>query len=153
MRISIRGKNNKLTRNEIRYIISFISNILLGKRIDRHIRVVVQNEEMKKYEWGYCGPTDYESKNHRSFKIILNSKASKKCQILTLIHEMVHLKQYARNELKDFNSEICLWLNRQVKISKIEYLDLPWEKEAHSSEKILYSLYMKDVKQCRITRN
>lgn len=153
MKISVLGKNDKLSKKEIRQIISFTSNILLGKRLDRHISVVIKNKELGKYEWGYCGPTDYDNRNHRNFTILLNSRASKKCQILTLIHEMVHLKQYARNELKDHKADVCLWLNRQVNINTTEYSDLPWEKEAHESEQVLYSLVMENTKKCRITRD
>lgn len=141
MKISVRGPNEKLTKKEIRDIVSFSGHLLLGKRLSNNIKVIVQNQKLKKLEWGYCGPTDYHNSRHREFEILLNNSAGKRIQIITLLHEMIHLKQYARDELKCFDSLNFRWLGRKVEILPEEYETLPWEIEAHMSENILYTLY------------
>jgi len=148
MKIFIRGKNDKLSRKEIREIISFIGNILLGKKLSRHIKITLKNRNLKRFEWGYCGPTDYYNRNHRNFEILLNCQSSRKTQILTIIHELVHIKQFARNELRNVDNEIHLWLNRTFLLDNYRYDELPWEQEAAQTESVLYKVYQEHVKQC-----
>lgn len=45
--------------------------------------------------------------------------------VSTLAHEMVHVKQFARNELND---QLTFWKGRNH--SSTDYCDQPWEKEA-----------------------
>jgi hypothetical protein len=62
---------------------------------------------------------------------------------LTLVHEMVHIKQFALNELRNFPKSIR-WNGKfyrmpNGKIDLAKYLDYPWEVEAYSVEKNLYN--------------
>ena len=60
--------------------------------------------------------------------------------LVTLAHEMVHLKQYATKQLKSkvvSGKEIDIWLGKKYK--NLNYLDQPWEKEASSLEMQLYT--------------
>lgn len=56
----------------------------------------------------------------------------------TLAHEMVHVKQYARGQLKQYkkrNGTVSYtWLGRKY---DNEYYDCPWEIEAYSRERVL----------------
>ena len=56
----------------------------------------------------------------------------------TIAHEMVHVKQYARNELREHGDSQFTWLNESVDGTKINYFDLPWEIEAHGREEGLF---------------
>jgi len=142
MRISVRGKNEKLTKKEIRDIVSFSVQLLLGNRLSRNVSIVVKNEKLKKYEWGYCGPTDYSDIKPREFEILLNNSAGKRNQIYTLLHEMIHVKQYARDELRHFEDFNYKWLGKRIEVSPTAYETLPWEIEAKQSENVLYKLYL-----------
>lgn len=51
---------------------------------------------------GYCMIGD----NNREFYIEIDKKLNLKDMVLTICHEMVHVKQYARNE-KAIESEAC----------------------------------------------
>ena len=147
MKIYVRGPNGRLTKKEIRDIVSFSSQILLGKRLSRYITVYVQNSKLKRYEWGYCGPTDWNSGKHREFEILLNNTASRKNQIITILHEMVHLKQYARKELIVYNSiGKYKWLNSKIQTGDDDYENLPWEIEASQTEKVLFEMYRDHVR-------
>ena len=52
--------------------------------------------------------------------------------VTTICHEMVHVKQYARNEMTDecVQYGAATWKGRKVN-PKTTYYDLPWEKEAY----------------------
>jgi hypothetical protein len=57
---------------------------------------------------------------------------------ITLAHEMVHVKQYAKGQLKvrttKRGNHIFTWLGKKY---NLDYYDLPWELEAFSKERIL----------------
>ena len=58
-------------------------------------------------------------------------------QILTwLAHEMVHLKQFVRGELFDYETGRVQWKTKSF--GRIHYDDSPWEKEAYRLESPLY---------------
>lgn len=55
----------------------------------------------------------------------------------TLAHEMVHLKQFAKRELRQLPStknEVCKWLGKRYQW-EMHYWDRPWEIEAYGREK------------------
>ena len=76
--------------------------------------------------WGYCHG------NTQDIEIEINRTISFDDQMQTLAHEMVHAKQFLRNELDGSN-----WKKRNY--DHREYNDQPWEKEATRLEEKLYS--------------
>jgi hypothetical protein len=52
--------------------------------------------------------------------------------IATIVHEMIHVKQYARKELRNVNGR-TMWKTKDY--SDVNYMDTPWEKEAYKLEK------------------
>ena len=82
---------------------------------------------------GYCMMTD----NNRTFEIEIDKKQSIKDLVTTICHEMVHVKQYAKNQMDDgIRSGVARWKNRTVSFDT-EYYDLPWEKEAYAMQENL----------------
>ncbi len=146
MKVYVRGPNERLTKNDIRDIICFSGDILLGKRLAKNIEVIVKNKNFKRYEWGYCGPTDWDNRNHRKFEILLNYNASRKNQIITLLHEMTHVKQYARKQLICYSVNNFKWLGKKMLTDANEYDNLPWEIEARLAETFLLGLYYEHVR-------
>ena len=80
---------------------------------------------------GYCLETD----NNRTFEIELDRKLSLRKLMETLAHEMVHVKQYARREMNDwqYKEVYYKWKGTYVPDST-NYWDLPWEIEANGRE-------------------
>jgi len=89
--------------------------------------------------------------NHRSFGIEVNSESKTKEFIISLIHEMVHAKQYYTQELCEvltMNSNgsmviKTLWKGKDC--TNLEYRDLPHELEAYHMQDNLYKEYKKWV--------
>ena len=75
-----------------------------------------------------------------SFRIRAEKQLSTKTLITTLAHEFVHLKQFAKGELK-FLSKYDIW-NGKVYYHDTSYEMAPWEKEACELEDGLYKRYM-----------
>lgn len=149
MEIKILGKNTIISKEEMRYMLNFFGDILLGKRLSKHIYLEVENTDFDdNNEMGYCNYTDYGYGKHREFTIELNRNLPYDQQVDTLAHEMVHVKQFARNEWKMYEKEgLYSWMGKRMYIPDNKYSEryrkLPWEKEAYLSEPWLAGFYQK----------
>jgi hypothetical protein len=55
--------------------------------------------------------------------------------VLTLAHEMVHVKQYARGQIKHkLGHKTRYWMGKPI---RKQYYEQPWEVEAFSKERVL----------------
>ena len=121
--------------------VSFYSEVLLGKRMANNVDVLVKlTKDLKKKEkaYGFCHITDDSLARPREFMIELDASMKYSFdQILTwLAHEMVHLKQFVRGELCDYETGRVQWKTRSF--GRVHYDDQPWEKEAYRLESKLY---------------
>ena len=85
--------------------------------------------------FGYCDYTD-QSYKPRDFTIELHARMDKKLYVETLLHELIHLRQWVRGTLK-FKAGKMMFNDENV--SKYEYMDQPHEIEAYALEGKLYS--------------
>ena len=76
---------------------------------------------------GYCS---MEDEDKRTFTIEANKTLKLRQLIMTLIHEMVHVKQFARNEMNDYlvNGRYR-WKSKTIS-QNTPYEKMPWEREA-----------------------
>lgn len=80
---------------------------------------------------GYC----LEGDTNRQFQLEIKKGMNLFDLISTVCHEMVHVKQYAKGELRHrYNGQ--QWKAKVVS-NKVDYMDLPWEKEAFKLEENL----------------
>ena len=84
---------------------------------------------------GYC-----QDDGENMFTIEIDKTQNAYDFMLTVAHEMVHVKQFARGELKDIMKahSLCKWQGREFDTEDLNYWDYPWEIEAHGREKGLY---------------
>jgi hypothetical protein len=67
--------------------------------------------------------------------------------LIGLAHEMIHVKQYAKGELKDYlRVNKSKWKGQIIDPEEVDYWDQPWEIEAHEKEKGLYYMF---IDECR----
>ena len=79
--------------------------------------------------YGYCMMGD----NNREFELEIDKNLRLFDFVSTICHEMTHLKQYARNEMKPLDDGRVRW-KKKVYPEKTSYDDSPWEKEAFRVE-------------------
>ena len=72
---------------------------------------------------GYCMAED----DYRTFEIEIEKDMSLYDMCCTVIHELIHVKQYARKEMTYKNGK-TYWKGRDC--TDKDYWDQPWEKEA-----------------------
>jgi hypothetical protein len=79
---------------------------------------------------------------NREFEIEVSKDLSLRDFVTTICHEMVHVKQYARNEMTDTGMR---WKSKRVP-EKTKYYDLPWEKEAYRmQDKLAEHVWKMDI--------
>ncbi len=88
--------------------------------------------------YGYC---DYvgESYRPREFLIELDTHMSEELYIQTLLHELVHLKQWVIGSLRVRYGKLCY---SKEPVEKYEYWYQPHEIEAREQEETLYLEYL-----------
>ena len=146
MRLCIEGyrSHNKDLHQALKSGAEFYAEVLLGKRMTKYIYVDLKlTKDLKKKEkaYGFCYPIDDNLNRPREFQIELDASMRHNLeQILTwLAHEMVHLKQFVRGELCDYETGRVQWKSRSF--GKVHYDDQPWEKEAYRLEDELYEMF------------
>ena len=63
--------------------------------------------------------------------------------ITCVLHELVHVKQQFKGELKEMKGIEKMWKG-EVYIG-VDYYNLPWEKEAYHMQEVLLDEYKKDM--------
>ena len=122
---------NKVQREICHKVVSHMIKKLLPKF--RTLDITVNLVNIKSDAIGYCMMQD----TNREFEIELDRKIGIKEMVQALCHEMVHVKQYARNEMNDgIVKGRARWKTKYINMDT-NYWDLPWEKEAYRMEKKL----------------
>lgn len=151
MKLSVRGKNEKLSKAEVRYASNFFMNLLFKDKpkIVPELDVIVQFIDLGDTK-GFCYSEDDVDKNPRIFTVEIDPSLSRKQQLLTLAHEYVHIKQYATNEMYDEDHQMVRWRKKLVNTEEIDYWDQEFEIEAWGRQEGLYQRYIQHLKESKI---
>jgi hypothetical protein len=136
--ITITGKANKMSNGDIKQIIGIIAKDLMP-RLSQFLLIdvkIVRGLAKKEDILGDATWSDPDSRYPRDFEIRLDSSMSRLDMVETIAHEMTHIKQYAKGELKDYFR--CLnrtrWKGKVYE--SLKYEERPWELEAQQNEKV-----------------
>jgi len=143
-KISVHGIKHAKTRNLIKHQANWLIRELIGVRMHLKIDIIFLDSDEyygvceRKFEDDFIRP--------RSFTISIANNSNLRRILRTLAHEIVHVKQYARNELYDYQKHLTLsrWHNSIVDVDKVIYRKHPWELEAFSMETSLVNKYIKE---------
>ena len=104
------------------------------RKLNLHrIRTLELNFSLRKLKTLY-GQLEQKDDKRREFKVILSKSMNTENLIKTVIHEMVHVKQYIRKEMdSEILGQRMRWKSKMYP-SNIKYDDMPWEKEASRLE-------------------
>lgn len=92
---------------------------------------------------GYCIWED-DNIRPREFNIEIDNTLTGSDFDTTVFHEMVHVKQYAKDELRErFRPGYRKnWKRSTKNYFDVEYDDAPWEKEAYKMQEVLYDRWV-----------
>jgi len=149
MKVNIKGKNEKITRKELFIATKYFARSLMSERLCKNLTIRLVSDIVH-----YCDASSVwtDTNNRpREFEIILNASMGKRRQLIALAHEMVHVKQHAKGELKSMLiKREERWQGRYIKLDETHYFDRPWEIEAFGRELGLYQMYMQWKKDWKV---
>jgi len=124
----------KIQRQLVEEIANFVHAKLMPRQHNIEVNVeLVRNLNEKEGAFGWC--TD---EGDKEYTVTIDSSSQISAMLQTVAHEMVHVKQYARNELKQLARQpMYRWKNEYLPL-ETPYYDQPWEKEAYELEEELY---------------
>lgn len=140
MLIKVYGTGSKSFKAMAREAIRHAAAKFFDKRILDHLEVTLKLDPNLLAVTGDVAQMEWVDNNVRAkvYNIYLDSNLSDFLKVLSIMHEMVHVKQYAKGELTQSLKDCNLhkwnrseWINE----GKVSYWDLPWEIEAHGREK------------------
>lgn len=145
MLVTVSG-SGKRVRAETEDFVVYCAQLLVPRMKSLSIEVeLIPNLLSKEGIYGDCFPEDWaDSYRPREFVIRADSRINKRDMLITVAHEMVHMKQFARGEL--YHSSVKhanKWKGKWYKQDS-EYWDLPWEIEAHGRELGLFVRWARD---------
>lgn len=87
---------------------------------------------------------EYIDPRPKDFVIRIDNNLDNEMFVKTLAHELTHVKQWAKGEMKIYerNFKVTRWQNQKIRHDLINYFDMPWEIEAHGREHGLYAQYI-----------
>lgn len=145
MKITLINAPSTLDACRVFHAMGYYGEKLLTKQLLKHIevRVVFVKDLIKKEKVEADCCWDDDNVRPRDFIIRLDAKMGERKVLQGLAHEMVHLKQYAKGEMRDLVSsdEKLRWHKETVSLKETPYWDLPWEIEAYGRERGLYETF------------
>lgn len=126
------GYSKRLCRDVVSW---FISNHLPRHKLD----ITIVHKSLKgDGVYGYCDISGRQY-NPREFLIELDTHLDKETYITVLLHELYHLLQFCKGELKLKSSK--RYYNGEC-VEDLEYYEQPHEISARLNEQILYCKYI-----------
>ena len=148
MGITVRGGNKKMKQDAQRCA-EFAAVKLMGPRLARNCDITIKLKQKNMGDdYGTCIWED-DNNRPREFTIEVYSNMRKRRIMETICHEMVHVKQFARGEMKDMmqGPSKTRWKGKDVDRKDTHYYDLPWEIEAHGRELGLFIRWIESGKR------
>ena len=140
MLLEIKGFNRKQKKIVAAAALYFIEK-LIHSRARNKLEVTI----IRKKLWadGFC---QYEDSNihPRSFILEISNKLDGEELIKTVAHELVHVKQYVKNELRERYkpNHHHMWHQELIIVNDDNFYDVPWEIEARELEDVLYKQFV-----------
>lgn len=149
MYLKISGHASKVDKKLVRQAVKYFAEYLMPAKTLRDLDLVISIEQDYRKNCQSMAECINETNigASREFTIIIDADLRKRDFLLTLAHELVHVKQYAKRELT---------YNQRLKSHRFDkkyygkdyfYWERPWEIEAFGRELGLYNMFMQSIKK------
>ncbi len=138
MILTIKNCSDKKFEEVVDSSVHYFVNMLMGKRIVKNIKIdLVFADGIDSY--GSSIVKGYNASHKpRKFEIEIRSHIGAKATLKTIAHEIVHVKQFVKNEL---DYALTKWKGKVIDTEKVDYYQRPWEIEAFGLTYGLYTNY------------
>ena len=151
MQVYVRGaKHSKLSVNQVRRAVEFYAERLgMTQRLRDKITLFITLEHKS---FGFAGLCSWADEPYRPKEFTIQAMSQGIHETLsTLAHEMVHVKQYAKGQLRDLMSknDMVVWqgVRKTLSDDTEDYVNQPWEVEAFALETKLKNAFIYQEKK------
>ena len=146
MIIHVKG-SNKAVRKLVEIAAWYYAEKLMGKRLINNLEINI-NLKRNLYEKDKSEGTaiwEDESSRPKEFTIELDCGAKVRNILITLAHEMVHIKQWAKSEMYEYAEPGKVrFMKTKYDMNNLNYWDFPWEIEAYGKQLGLFIRFCED---------
>ena len=136
MLLHIKGSNKKV-RKVVEQAAWYYAEKLMGKRLLGSLEITINLKKNLLTKEGNEGSAIWEDDGYRSreFTIELDATVKIRNLLITLAHEMVHVKQWAKNEMYEYmEPHMVRFKGEKIHLKETDYWDYPWEIEAYGKQ-------------------
>ena len=137
MILHIKG-SNKAFRKLVESATWFYAERLMGKRLMESLEITINLKKNLLSKEGNEGSVIWEDDGYRprEFTIELDTTVKIRNLLITLAHEMVHIKQWAKDEMYEYMNVAGMvrFKGEKVHMEITDYWDYPWEIEAYGKQ-------------------
>jgi hypothetical protein len=137
MILHVKG-SNKAVRRLIETAAWFYAEKLMGKRLMESLEITINLKKNLLSKEGFEGTAMWEDDSYRpkEFTIEIDTTAKIRNILITLAHEMVHVKQWAKNEMYEYMNVAGMvrFKGEKIHMEITDYWDYPWEIEAYGKQ-------------------
>ena len=146
MIIHVKG-SNKAVRKLVEIAAWYYAEKLMGKRTIANLEININLKKDLMSKDNNEGTATWEDENiwPKEFLIELDVGVKIRNLLITLAHEMVHVKQWAKNEMYEYSKLDEVRFNKtKFNMAEIDYWDYPWEIEAYGKQLGLFVRFCED---------
>lgn len=126
-------------KNKIKRDVAEQAVIILLKKLLPKMQNMVLDVDLKKVKHSVGNVVQLDK---RHFHVKIDKRMGVYDMVVALAHEMVHVKQFVRNEFKNVGFKLY-WKGEDF--SDAGYFDQPWEREAYERQEDLAEMVMKEL--------
>lgn len=151
MKVSILGAKDRVLSSTLKEATGYFATSLVSTQLIPYLNIRILIKE-KLDAGGYC--QSEEIIKPRNFLIEIYKHRSKYWMLETLAHEMIHVKQMAKGQLKErsFKKQRVISWHGTVYQDDVSYWDQPWEIEAYELQSSLVFKYLMDYNKFKYFR-
>ena len=148
MLLHINGSTKKV-RKDIELASWQYAEKLMGKRLMAGLEININLKKDLLTEEGQEGTAIWDDDGYRpkEFTINLDTTVNFRNLLINLAHEMVHVKQWAKDEMYEYMNTMGMvrFKGERIHLEETDYWDYPWEIEAYGRQLGLFIRFCEDT--------
>jgi len=148
MILHINGSTKKV-RKDIELATWYYAEKLMGTRLMAGLEITINLKKALLNKEGNEGTAIWEDDGYRpkEFTINLDTTVNFRNLLINLAHEMVHVKQWAKDEMYEYMNTMGMvrFKGERIHLEETDYWDYPWEIEAYGRQLGLFIRFCEDT--------
>jgi hypothetical protein len=140
---------SKEQKARVRSLVKYSASKLMSTRLVNKLNITVRLKEALFSSESVYGDCIYLWDEHRPKDFVIRADAdmTMKALLVTIAHEMVHVKQWARDEMKTVTHAgySVVRYKKGYFTHGMDYWEQPWEIEAHGLERSLFERWAQET--------